>query len=61
MYFVLISFITNLMLPEASFTYITTTSITLTDCPSINTLSAYATYCLVLLKNFNHRYNHYVP
>jgi hypothetical protein len=50
MYFLLLSFITNPVLTAASLIYVTTTSIALTNRTSINTSSAYAIYCLVLLK-----------
>jgi len=50
MYFVLLSLITSPVLTAASLLYVTTPSVSLTDHPSLSTSSAYAIYCLVLLK-----------
>jgi len=50
MYFNLPSFITYPMLTASFLICVTTSSVVLTSCPSINTSSAYAVYCLVLLK-----------
>jgi hypothetical protein len=50
MYFALLSFITNPVLIAAYLMCVTTYSFALTGRPSINTASAYAVYCLVLLK-----------
>jgi hypothetical protein len=49
-YFVLSYFITNPVLTAAFLIRATTSSVALTDRPSINTLSAFARHCLVLLK-----------
>jgi hypothetical protein len=50
MHFALLSFITNPLLIAASLICVTTTSITLTNHPIINTSSACAIYWLILLK-----------
>jgi len=51
MYYVLLSIITSPVLTAASSIFVTSTSVPLTDGPSINTSSACATYLLLLLKN----------
>ena len=50
MYFVLLLFITSPFLTAVSLICVITSSVTLTYCPTINTTSTYAIYCLVLLK-----------
>jgi hypothetical protein len=50
MYLVMLSFITNPMLTAASLICVTAYSFAHTNHPSINTLSVYALYYLVLLK-----------
>jgi H+/Cl- antiporter ClcA len=50
MYFVLLSFITNPLLTAACLIFVTTSSVAVTDHPSISTSSARAIHWLVLLK-----------
>jgi len=50
MYFLLLLFVINPFLTAASLIYVITSSVTFTYCPTINTSSTYAVYCLVLLK-----------
>ena len=47
-YLVLLLFVTNPVLNAASVRFVTTSSVAVTDLSSINTLPAYAVYCLLL-------------